>query len=515
MTISNPIQEHQSNTRALAESLRTAEIYHWLNEYGYFPESYVLPPCFRVVKRPPRQKVYTLITRRGAHYPVPLKELINVQFPKSELTDRVFGLIHPEIHNDIAYHITRNWKTIVKAMLPKDSCVTTYSFPIPVDSKKPGRLGHLRSARMIYEFLGMVDDDLASTAYRYRYLVHADIKNFYPSIYTHSIAWAIHGKKVIRKPKNLHNYRLLGNRLDRLFQRANDGCTNGIPVGPVVSDIVSEIVASAVDVIFTNSLKVDGIQCEAVRFKDDYRILVNSEAEGKRVIKMLQAALKEYSLEINEDKTRISRLPEGLFREWVSEYHIAHPRRKAKYSWKQFRELYLAVLRIDRQYPDTGIIDRFLADIISNEGKLKVTVGVFNLQKVMSMLFILATRRVKSFPKVLAIIEGVLRTPFGKIHEDEIVAYLEKYLETLAQEEDRNKHLICWVSYFLVSNDLKSKLTVKPKFKDQITRTVFNNLPIIFKDAHEFKTFIGCKAIGKKVTMSEHLDIFDPPIDVL
>lgn len=511
MTLSNPIQDHHQATRDLAKSLKAAEVYHWLVEYGYFPESYVLPPCFRVAERPAKPKCYTQVKKKGKTFEVPTSEFVKVHFPKSELTDRVFGVMAPEIHNDIAYHIYRNWKTIVDAMLPEKSCVSSYSFPIPIDAKHPGRLGHLRSGRMIYEFLGMIDDDLASIAYRYQYLVKADIKNFYPSIYTHSISWAIHGKKFIRKPANKHNFKILGNRLDRLFQRANDGCTNGVPVGPVVSDVVAEIVASGVDLAFTKFVRDAGLKCEVVRFKDDYRILVSNESDGKRAIKFLQAALKEYNLEINEDKTAISRLPDGLFRAWVSKYHVAHPYKRAKFSWKQFRELYLSVLQIDKEHPGTGVIYRFLADIVSQNGSIKVTVGSFNLQKVISMLLILASRRVKSFPKVLAIIESILRSPFGRLHEDEIVAYLDEFLGALSQEEDKNKHLICWVSYFLVSNGLKDKLANKPKFKDPVTRSVFNNRAALFKDAKEFKLFQGSVAIGQQVSMLEHLDVFDPP----
>lgn len=238
---------------------------------------------------------------------------------------------------------------------------------------------------------------------------------------------------------------------------------------------------------------------------------MNSESDGKSAIKILQAALKDYNLEINEEKTTINRLPDGLFREWVSQYHVAHPRKKPRFSWKQFRELYLTVLQIDRQYPNTGIIDRFLADIVSKKGSLKVEVDILNLQKVISMLLILASRRVKSFPKVLAIIEGILKSPFGLIHEAEIVAYLEQYLKALSTEEERNKHLICWVSYFLVSNNLKKKITFKPKYKDPITRSVFSNQSLLFKDAKEFKLFEGAITAGKKVTMLEHLDIFNPP----
>lgn len=50
MATPSPIKQHQIDTRKLAKGLNQADIYHWLVEFGYFPESYVLPPCFRVVK---------------------------------------------------------------------------------------------------------------------------------------------------------------------------------------------------------------------------------------------------------------------------------------------------------------------------------------------------------------------------------------------------------------------------------------------------------------------------------
>jgi hypothetical protein len=396
-------------------------------------------------------------------------------------------------------------------MVPKSSEVTSYTFPVPIDSRNPGRLGYLRSGRLIYEFIGMIDDDIASEAYKYRYIVKADIKSFYPSIYTHSIAWAIHGKKYIRKPANMHNYKLVGNRLDRLFQNASDGCTNGVPIGPVVSDIIAEIIASAVDVSFTKRVKDSGIECESVRFKDDYRILTKSETDSKRVIKFLQASLKELHLELSDEKTTISPLPDGLFREWVSKYHAVHPSKKKTYTWKEFRELYLATIRIDKECAGTGIIERFLADIVDKTGRLKIRVGVFNLQKVISMLVMLGALRIKAFPKIIAILEGILKSSFGHMHQKIIVEYLEDYLLTLSEEEERNKYLISWISYFLVSNGLDDLLSTRPKYKDPITKSIFNNRGNVFKDCKEHKIFVGCKTMAKKVTMIEHLDVFDPP----
>ncbi|SNX61326.1 Reverse transcriptase (RNA-dependent DNA polymerase) [Nitrosomonas ureae] len=507
----NPLTEHRRVTKELARSLKKTDVYHWLCENGYFPESYVLPPCFKVVKRPIKPKLYYKIKSKGKQYKVDRTECINVHFPKTEYTDRNFGLINPFIHNDIAYHIARNWLFLVEAMIPNDSQVASYAFPVPIDSRNQGRIGYLRSGRLIYEFIGMVDKDITSIAYKYSHIVKADIKSFYPSLYTHSISWAIHGKKFIRQPTNLHNFNLLGNLLDKLFQNANDGCTNGIPIGPVVSDIIAEIVASAIDVKFTKGIKEAGIICEAVRFKDDYRILAKSESDAKRIIKILQFSLKEYNLELSDEKTSISILPDGLFREWVSRYHAVHPKKRRRYSWKEFQELYLSVIQIDRLCPGTGVIDRFLADIVSKKGNLKVGISEYNLEKVISMLLMLGTLRIKSFPKIMAILESVLQSSFGITHQEKIVEYLEQYLSTLSNEEERNKYLISWISYFLVSNNLHKLLSFKPAYKDPITKSIFNNRGNIFNHCSEHKFFIGCRTIAKKVTMLEYLDVFNPP----
>ena len=508
--ISSPFDAHRKETKKLAKALEWTDVYHWLVEHGYFPESYVLPPCFKVTRRPRRPRLFSKVKSKFSPALTP-RECCTIHFPKTDLTDRTFGIIHPVLHNDIAYHIARNWRAVVDCLIPNDSAVTCYSFPIPINSKHQGRMGHVRSGRMIYEFLWMTEENLTSVAYRYTHVVRADIRNFYPSIYTHSISWAIHGKMLIRKGNNRRDLTLLGNRLDRLFQYSNDEKTNGVPIGPVVSDIVAEIVAAGVDQELTKAVRKEQIECEMTRFKDDYRILVESDADGRRVIKLLQSALKNYDLELADEKTSLHELPDGLFRPWVSAYHAVHPRKRFRFRWKEFRELYLAVLRIDELHPGTGVIDRFLADIVSRGGNLKVGVTDRNLQKAMSMLLMLGNRRVKSFPKILAIIESILRSPFGQQHSAEITSYLDTYLRRLSSDEPRNTYLISWIAYFLVSNNLKLRLNFSPRYRNPITRSVFNNRGSVFLDAADFKLFEGCRTAGKMRSMLSYLDIFNPP----
>jgi len=361
---------------------------------------------------------------------------------------------------------------------------------------------------MIYEFIDMTDEDLVSVAFRYTHIVKADIKNFYPSIYTHSIAWALHGKSKVRK--NIHNYKLLGNRLDKLFQNANDGVTNGLPIGPVVSDIAAEIIAAAVDRELTRRLKMGGIQCEAVRFKDDYRILVKSDGDARSVIKALQSSMKEFNLELSDEKTKIALLPTGLFREWVSRYHAIHPRKLRSYSWKQFRELYVGVVEIDRACPGTGVIDRFLADIVSDRGFIKLEIEEKNLERAVSMLLMLGSLRIKAFPKIMAILESIMNSRFGLAQERAILAYLESYLRSVSIEEERNKYIISWLLYFLVSKGFYRGMIDKPKFKNQITSSIASNRPLVFKNAQDFKLFRGCMVSGREVTLMRYLDVFNP-----
>lgn len=124
----------------------------------------------------------------------------------------------------------------------------------------------------------------------------------------------------------------------------------------------------------------------------------------------------------------------------------------------------------------------------------------------------LGNLRVKAFPKIIAILEALLRSPFGVLHKAKIVEYLDQYLRKLSEEEERNKYLITWIGYFFASNGLISQLSKKYKFKDPIPQSVFANQGLIYKKRKEFKIFVGCKASAKRTTLVQHLDVFNPAI---
>ena len=288
-------KQHFSKTKLLVGQIEKEKIAQWLLNEGYYPEQYVLPPCFHVERFDFAEEPYCKVEPRNngrANFYPSTSELEKVFFPKSQLTDRVFGVIEPKKYHDIVWYLLDEWEFVVNHLFHQDIRFYGYSFPIPVTERNEGDLGHLRSGRMIYEWIEMAENDLVADAFRYSYKVETDITNFYPTIYTHSIGWALHGKQSARNDR--FSFNLLGTKLDKLFQRANDGCTNGLAVGPVVSDIVSEIILAAIDRKCSHEL--DGLDFLAVRFKDDYKILCHSRNDADRIIKCLQRQMRLYNL---------------------------------------------------------------------------------------------------------------------------------------------------------------------------------------------------------------------------
>lgn len=500
----NRPQRHSRYTEALARQLAPADIYRWLVTEGYFPESYVLPPCFFVSRHPPYGKRFFAYTKNK--FRPDTHQVCELHFPKTNLTDRTFGIIHPEIHNDMALEIARNWNDILDLLFSAKKHVYSYSFPVPLDGKNPGSIGGLRAGRMIYEWIEMAENDLVEEAYAYRYLVRTDIKNFYPSVYTHSIAWALHSKTSIRSEKNRWDCRLLGNRLDKLLQNANDECTNGLPVGPVVSDLVAEMILSAIDLIASSKLAAIGTL--AVRFKDDYRILCKTEEDCKRSIKALQQALREFNLVLNEDKTDITQLPEGIFREWVSKYHSIRPRKRRNLKFAEFKEWFLGVLRIDKENPGTGVIDRFLADLTDKSYRPLVRLSRKDIHKTISLLMVLAERRIRSFPKVLGIVEAIMTSPNNASYPAAINQHLGRVLRALCRDPDDNRYLISWILYFLKSNRLPVRL--RQSFSHPVVKSIQSNRGNLFSASKDFKLFRGHRAAKKAGNLLRHLDVFNP-----
>lgn len=138
-----------------------------------------------------------------------------------------------------------------------------------------------------------------------RYLLHGDVLNFYPSIYTHSIDWAIHGKAVAKTALK-SNKSTVGKLLDSAFSGAQDGQTVGIAIGPDTSLIVAECIMLRVE----EALRAALPRLTEYRFWDDFELTFASLRDVDDGLAALQEAVSSYELILNPRKTRIVELPE-------------------------------------------------------------------------------------------------------------------------------------------------------------------------------------------------------------
>ncbi|MGB8338288.1 MAG: hypothetical protein WCD07_08910 [Burkholderiales bacterium] len=127
------VKEHYKNTKKLIGQISPDEVATWLLEQGYFPESYVLPPSFKVSefklgKKPFNKKILALAKR----------QLINISYPKTLLTSRTFGIQHPWNYHDIVLILKNNWSALLEHLFHKNQKSYSYSFPIPVSAEHQG-----------------------------------------------------------------------------------------------------------------------------------------------------------------------------------------------------------------------------------------------------------------------------------------------------------------------------------------------------------------------------------------
>lgn len=141
-----------------------------------------------------------------------------------------------------------------------------------------------------------------------KYLVVADISSFFPTIYSHSIAWAILWKEVAKQTRSDSEW---ANILDKKSRNIKNGETNWIPIWPDTSNIISELILSQID----KELNKD---YEYVRNIDDYKCYVETKEKAENFIKDLSLNLEKFQLSLNTKKTKIIELPDIINDSWVS-----------------------------------------------------------------------------------------------------------------------------------------------------------------------------------------------------
>jgi Reverse transcriptase (RNA-dependent DNA polymerase) len=180
-----------------------------------------------------------------------------------------------------------------------------------VSLSKPVRDRRRRRAIVTALAIGEVPTVRAKSRSDARYIVSTDLSAFYPSLYTHSVPWALHGKRVAKFQRATSA--LWGNKLDRLLRIAQDEQTTGIPIGPDTSLVIAEVVLSAIDREVTH--RIPGLR--GLRYMDDFEFYFPGPSAAESGLAVLQEALLEFELRLNPYKTTVDQAPIGIEHEWV------------------------------------------------------------------------------------------------------------------------------------------------------------------------------------------------------
>lgn len=132
-----------------------------------------------------------------------------------------------------------------------------------------------------------------------------DVSKCFDSIYTHSISWAVKSKPFTKQNPGVTA--TFSDQFDAVIRFGNHNETNGIPIGPEVSRIFSEIIFQKIDVLVISRLendlkKIFNVDYSFRRYVDDVFIFAKDPDVAKEVYDCYADVLVSFKLHANASK---------------------------------------------------------------------------------------------------------------------------------------------------------------------------------------------------------------------
>ncbi|HBK5782638.1 TPA: RNA-directed DNA polymerase, partial [Enterococcus faecium] len=296
---------------------------------------------------------------------------------------RPLVLLHPILYVDLVNCLTKedHWEELKKRFseFKKDKNINCYS--IPVEASKGSKRTDL--GETILNWWEYFEQKSLAQNIKYQYCMFTDIADCYPSIYTHSITWAMYGKEKVKNDENKCSGSL-GDKIDKKISGMQHNQTNGIPQGSVLMDFVAEIVLGYVDLRLSKELKkLENLKdYKVLRYRDDYRIFSNNRNDLEQIMKVLSEVLYDLNFKLNSSKTKLS------------DDIIIDSIKKDKLYWEEIK----ASIRMNATNLDGDREIRYsinlqkhlleikkLADKHPNSGQLKKALSEFNKERIIKI----------------------------------------------------------------------------------------------------------------------------------
>lgn len=239
---------------------------------------------------------------------------------------RVTSLPNPITQTYLATNIIAHWGDFIRHYRK-----SRLSASHPRFLAAGGRAANIASMQLLY------DQKIMRSA-GYRFMLRTDISRFFPTIYTHSVPWALHTKDVAKKDKDPSGPNF-GNLLDLALRQGQDGQTIGIPIGPDTSHIIAEAIATSIDLEFRDKLAA---WPSGFRYVDDYYLFFATAKEADQALAILVQVLTQFELQINFEKTvtcSVIEISDDYWTHKLRNFEISHGRRRQSSDINHFFEL--------------------------------------------------------------------------------------------------------------------------------------------------------------------------------
>ncbi len=272
-----------------------------------------------------------------------------------KLAWRPLELMHPAIYVSLVNTICEkdNWQLILQRFSHFErgivECCST-----PVAS-----LDHQSDlATQINTWWQLVEQRSLVYSLEFSHVLHTDVTDCYGSLYTHSIAWAIHGLPDAKKHKRKNT--LLGNKIDRHIQDSRYGQTNGISQGSVLMDFIAELVLGYVDGEIHKEL-TNASDVRIVRYRDDYRIFTNNDDRAEEILKIISDKLRAVGMRLGVTKTFLTRnVIEGSIK--PDKLAGIDLQDLGETNAKTIQKQLLRLHSFGRRYPNSGALRRLVSE---------------------------------------------------------------------------------------------------------------------------------------------------------
>lgn len=292
---------------------------------GYFPSQ--LPPAFTTDQLATQvAALHALwgISAAGAKAPACKPELFSVA--RTGHQRRLTSIPNPVPQTFLATFVARHWADFLRHYRK-----SRLSASHPRFLRAGDRAACIPSMQRLHE-----RKILESAGFRY--MLRTDVSRFFPTVYTHSVPWALHTKSVSKKNRKITT-KYFGNLIDQALRQGQDEQTMGLPIGPDTSHVIAEAISTAVDLLLKSSLKS---WPAGFRYVDDYFLFFPTLAEAEAALAALSRALKEFELQINFEKTHIGPVSEIVDDYWTHQlrsFEIDKGSRKQRSDIHHFYEL--------------------------------------------------------------------------------------------------------------------------------------------------------------------------------